>query len=65
MADHKRAADKFAGKGSVAGKLKRDRLGPKNDPDLTGRSPSRRTAGDNSKAKVSKRGFSRHSMDDA
>lgn len=37
-----RKADKLAGKGSVAGKIKADRLGSKNDPGLTGRSPSRR-----------------------
>lgn len=45
MTTHKRKADRFAGKGSVAGKIKEGRLGPKGDPDLTGRSKGRRVAG--------------------
>ncbi len=68
MADHerhKRKADVLAGKGSVAGSIKRERLGSKNDPDLTGRSPGRRVAGDNSPGKVNRRGYSRHSLEDA
>ncbi len=55
-----RKADVLAGKGSIAGNIKKERLGSKNDPGLTGKSPGR-----NSPGKVRKRGYTRHSMDDA
>lgn len=58
--------DILAGKGSTAGKLKSGRLGSKNDPDLTGRSKTRRVAGRKRKnrSNVSRDGYETTRMDD-